>query len=239
MKRSAVSLMLLLLQTSLAAAAVPAFVTYSGRLTDGTGWGQSETMALTLALYDAESEGAKLWEQSFPDVVIQDGYFSVVLGEGIDPGTGQPLGVTEVFVANDQTWVVVAAGQGLEMEPRQPVGSVPYAASAARSTRVENPHCASDPCENGEIKKVTSIVTVNPQGVEGAWARCPVDHPIPLAGGCSTDNENLNIYANYPWGWQNPESWESSDPSLRASWACAAKAGTISTLTATIICRKK
>ena len=75
-------------------AEVPDFVNYSGRLTDGTAWGQSTTLSMTFRLYDQKEGGNPLWEQPFPDleknpeaqpVAVQDGYFSVVLGEGAGP----------------------------------------------------------------------------------------------------------------------------------------------------------
>lgn len=79
-------------------AAVPAFVQYSGRLSDGTTWGQSTQIDLTVRLYscdgtcadadgdsDAEGEAENcgdclFFEGLHPDVIIVDGYFSVQLG---------------------------------------------------------------------------------------------------------------------------------------------------------------
>ena len=41
----------LLLVAAASLAGVPDFVTYSGRLTDGTAWGQSTTLDLTFRVY--------------------------------------------------------------------------------------------------------------------------------------------------------------------------------------------
>ena len=49
----------IVLSASTALAGVPDFVTYSGRLTDGTAWGQSTTMELTFRVYD-QAEGGQL-----------------------------------------------------------------------------------------------------------------------------------------------------------------------------------
>jgi len=118
-----------------AAAAVPDFVTYSGRLTDGTAWGQSTTSALTFRIYGQADGGTALWEQSFPSVAIEDGYFSVMLGTGTNPADGKALNVSGVFGVHDQTWITVCVGAGctpeLDMKPRQQIGSVPYAMKAA------------------------------------------------------------------------------------------------------------
>jgi len=106
--------------------AVPDFVAYSGRLTDGTAWGQSTTLDLTFRIYDQAEGGALLLEQSFADAPVEDGYFSVMLA-----------GVAGLFGAHDQTWVTVCVGEGCleadELMPRQAVGSVPYAVGAAKA----------------------------------------------------------------------------------------------------------
>ena len=117
-----------------ATADVPSFVTYSGRLTDGTAWGKSQVLALTFRIYDQAEAGDPLWEQSFPAVAVEDGHFSVILGEGKNPADNTDLNVTDIFAAHDQTWVTVCIGGGClpgdEMSPRQAVGSVPYAVLA-------------------------------------------------------------------------------------------------------------
>ena len=119
-----------------AVADVPSFVTYSGRLTDGTGWGQSDVVDLTFRIYgcgcipDGQCEvpcvewpGTPLKEQGFPGAAIEDGYFSVILSE-----------VANVFAAHAQTWITVCVGVDCQPEgdllPRQAVGSVPYAVRA-------------------------------------------------------------------------------------------------------------
>jgi len=145
MKRSLsfllVALSLVVFLPTTASAAVPDFVTYSGRLTDGTGWGQSDFVDLTFRIYDCgcapdgqcgvpceEWPGTPLKEQAFPGAAIQDGYFSVIL-----------TGVANVFGAHDQTWITVCVGEGCtpgdDLLPRQAVGSVPYAMKATACER--------------------------------------------------------------------------------------------------------
>jgi hypothetical protein len=65
---------------NLAQAAVPAFIPYSGRLSDGTAWGQSTTLDLVLTLYDAEVGGAVVFQGKHQDAQVVDGYFTVNLG---------------------------------------------------------------------------------------------------------------------------------------------------------------
>ena len=118
-----VFLAVIVLAAAPAFAGVPDFVTYSGRLTDGTAWGQSTTVDLTFRVYDAAEGGSMLHEQVFEDAAIEDGYFSVML-----------TGVADVFGAHDATWITVCVGEGCtavdDLLPRQQIGSVPYAVRA-------------------------------------------------------------------------------------------------------------
>ena len=120
-------LALLFAPTSEANAAVPDFVTFSGRLSDGTGWGMSGEVDLVFTLYDAETAGTALWEQSFTTVRIDDGYFSVTLGEGTDLVANQPAAVITVFEAYDEVWIGLAEQGYADFGPRKQIGSVPYA----------------------------------------------------------------------------------------------------------------
>jgi len=126
----------LLLASNVAHADVPAFITYSGRLTEGTAWGQSTTLQLTFAVYAQAEGGAALWTSDPTEVAVADAYFSVILGEGTDAG-GARVAVTEVFAANPATWLGVSVGTEVELAPRQAIGSVPYAARALSSARLE------------------------------------------------------------------------------------------------------
>ena len=116
-----------------AAAAGPRFVTYSGRLSDGTGWGMStEVSRLAVSLHDAVTGGQALWQQDFQDVALDDGYFSVTLTDGTALATGKTAAVTTIFEAYDAVWVAVAIDSAPEVGPRQAIGSVPYAVKAER-----------------------------------------------------------------------------------------------------------
>ena len=123
-------LLIAVLVPSSASAAVPDFITFSGRLSDGTGWGMSATADLSFTLYNAEIGGTALWNQSFSSAVLDDGYFNVTLGDGTDPQTSLPLVVTAIFEQNDEVWIAVSIDSGPDLEPRRQIGSVPYAVRA-------------------------------------------------------------------------------------------------------------
>lgn len=116
-----------------AEADVPDFLTYSGRLTDGTGEGQSLMLDLTLALHQDPVAGEVLWQQDYPAVLVVDGYFTVVLNEGVQPDEQPPLTVRTVILAHDELWVSVSIEGGPEFEPRTAIGSTPYAVRSGNS----------------------------------------------------------------------------------------------------------
>jgi hypothetical protein len=131
---------LILTTAATGGAAVPDVITYSGRLTDGTAWGQSTTVALTFRVYGSADGDDLLWQAEFADVVIEDGYFSVMLSDGKD-AAGDGLAVASVFAVNDEAWMTVCVGEGCQLvddlAPRRQIGSVPYAVRAGRTRHAE------------------------------------------------------------------------------------------------------
>jgi len=59
MKRRLAIMLLCLFVSPVATAGVPSFVTYSGRLTDGTGWGESTEATLVFNLYNTDAPQAE------------------------------------------------------------------------------------------------------------------------------------------------------------------------------------
>ena len=141
MRRSFIQALILLASTSsVLQAGVPAFVTYSGRLTDGTGWGESTEATLVFNLYDAADAQDPFWTTTHPDVAVVDGYFTVNLGMCNEDGsvcTVNPAEATFPADLPDQPWVGVEVG-GVELV-RQPVGSVPFAVRATRAEEAPGP----------------------------------------------------------------------------------------------------
>ena len=133
-----------------AAGEVPDFLTYSGRLTDGTGVGQSLVLDLTLALHTDPFEGEALWQQEYPAMTVVDGYFTVVLNEGVQPGEETPVAVRDVILAHDALWMSVAVEGNPALEPRTAIGSTPYA--------VRSDNAASLGWSAPESKPVVSVV---------------------------------------------------------------------------------
>jgi hypothetical protein len=105
------------------ALAVPPYLSEQGRLFDSTGDPVDATVSVTFSLYAAASGGTALWTET-QNVIVEDGYFSAVLGDGTAIGAGVFNGSTR--------YLGVKIGADPEMTPRQEITSVPYALVAQR-----------------------------------------------------------------------------------------------------------
>ncbi|MBK8251126.1 MAG: collagen-like protein [Polyangiaceae bacterium] len=112
-------------------AAVPATLTHQGRLFDATGQPVTNTQNIQFTLYDGpDVSAAVLWTETL-SVAVEDGYFSVSLGENVPLDT--------VVLNGSVRWLGIAVGNDAEMTPRAPVQSVPYAIMAGDVTGAIHP----------------------------------------------------------------------------------------------------
>lgn len=107
-----------------AEAAVPHLISYQGRLTDASGNPLTGSYAVTFRIYDAETAGSMLWEETHLGVVVEKGLFSVFLG-----------GVAALNVTFDRPYFLEIKVGTEVMTPRQKVTSAAY---ALRSEKAEN-----------------------------------------------------------------------------------------------------
>ncbi|MBI4720860.1 MAG: hypothetical protein HY770_06495 [Chitinivibrionia bacterium] len=102
-------------------AQVPATITYQGVLTDGAGAAVADgDYGITFKLYDIESGGTALWEETH-SVPVSGGIFNVVLGSA-----GSPLELP----FDRQYWLGISINAAAELSPRRPFASVPYSLNA-------------------------------------------------------------------------------------------------------------
>ncbi len=151
--RSMVALAFFLVMMSflaLDAAAVPKFVTYSGRLTDGSFEDKSALITLRVAIYDCEcpaqavctypcAQGVSpVYEGLFQNVPVVDGYFTLQLGmcDSVGICTADPAMATFPEDLPPLAWLSVTLDEGQEVLPRQSLGSVPYAVKADNADRL-------------------------------------------------------------------------------------------------------
>jgi hypothetical protein len=101
---------------SVANAAVPHLINYQGRLTDSSGKPLEGTHNLTFRIYDAETAGNLLWQETYQNINIQKGIFSIMLGS-----------VTNLDLPFDKPyWLEIKVNDEV-MSPRQRIASSGYA----------------------------------------------------------------------------------------------------------------
>ncbi len=113
----------LLLAGAEASAQVPQLITYQGRLTETNGIPFTGTHTMVFRVYDAETGGSKLWEESHTVTLAKEdnGIFSVVLGS---------LNALSNLDFNQSLWLALAVDGEGEMSPRQRLTAVGYAINA-------------------------------------------------------------------------------------------------------------
>ncbi|MBI3330662.1 MAG: hypothetical protein HYZ96_00960 [Candidatus Omnitrophica bacterium] len=114
----------LVLSLNAAWAGVPRTIAYQGKLTETNGSPLAGDHVVTLRLYDAAAEGAKLWEEqhAISLTALDSGVFALVLGAKTPFGSG--------ITFNEPLWLSIEVDGAGEFAPRQPLSSVGYALNA-------------------------------------------------------------------------------------------------------------
>ena len=118
-----------------ASAQIPHTMNYQGSLKDAGGTPVTSTsgLSMTFALYDSQTGGNNLWEETINDVKVTNGIYSVILGQANALST----------LAFDTTYYLELRVGNEVLTPRQPLTSVPYALNAARCTSATTPAAAT------------------------------------------------------------------------------------------------
>jgi len=98
---------------------VPGTISYQGYLEDSEDNPLNETVSMVFKIYDAD--GAVKWTETHDAVDVNDGVFSVILGETTAVSTD---------VADDKRYLGVTVESNEEMAPRQKLNSVMFAIRA-------------------------------------------------------------------------------------------------------------
>ncbi len=109
---------------SQASADAPGYLPIQGYLSDAQGNAIDSSVSITFRLYDADTDGTKLFEETIPVVNVEDGYFTVYLGE---------TKTLDLALFRDQTIVfvgILVSGDSEELSPRLQLATAPYAAYA-------------------------------------------------------------------------------------------------------------
>lgn len=99
----------------------PTLISYQGYLTDSDQQPIQGTADLTFGLYASATGGTFLWSETQNDVLVEDGYFAVLLGDV------NPLIPADFADATRYLQVTVDTGSGPVVMPRQRLAAAPYA----------------------------------------------------------------------------------------------------------------
>lgn len=141
---------------TLGADAAPQKINYQGILKDSNGDPVSGTVSMTFTIYDAATGGSVLWQETHSGVVVDEGGFSAILGDGDVPAA---LG-DDVFDAAER-FVGITINADPELSPRTQMVSVPY------SQRVSTVDRASAGTVSGTLD-IETAAAKDGQAVEGA-----------------------------------------------------------------------
>jgi hypothetical protein len=111
-------------------AEIPAIVSFQGRLTDTAGNLLSGSYNVTVRLYDAQSGGNLLWQETQNGVAVVNGIHNIYLGS-VTPLTSLDF--------RNAYWISIELNGGGEMTPRRQVTTAPYAMRAKYADTVTNP----------------------------------------------------------------------------------------------------
>lgn len=103
-------------------------INYQGYLTDSSGTAISGSVNMVFSIFDASSNGTRVWgPETHTGVQVRDGVFSVLLGS---KGTG----ITASFL-DDGAWLEIKVN-GETLAPRDKLAAVPYAVLASQALTV-------------------------------------------------------------------------------------------------------
>jgi hypothetical protein len=113
-----------LFTTTLLQAQVPSLINYQGLLTDINGNVVSGSKTVSIAIYDAATDGTQLYSENIGSVTLQNGVYSFQFGSGSTFSTALTTG--------SQHWMQVTL-DGVAQTPRERLVSVPFAMRAAQA----------------------------------------------------------------------------------------------------------
>jgi len=103
-------------------------VGYSGRLLDDKGAPVAATLPMVIRVYDSAEDGALLYKQEYADVVVEQGYFNLVLSLGADAEQGGAAAVIDSVLATTiATRYLEVSIDGEVLSPRQAITASPWA----------------------------------------------------------------------------------------------------------------
>ncbi len=157
-----VCLIVILVISTLASAEVPKMINYQGKITRPSGALIDTTTSMVLSIYVDSIGGTPLWTETQNSVKIQDGVFSVLLGN-ITP-------IPDSVFDENTRYLGLKVGNDNEMTPRKAIVSVGYAYHSRTADTAE--YALTAPSSAG--------VGIVPVGTIIAWVKSfPNTPPLP------------------------------------------------------------
>lgn len=169
------------------AADVPVNMTYQGHLMDANGdpLGKSQPVNKTVQflVYDSEEGGETIWAEE-QTVTVDNGYFSVILGEGTNLEGSNMFRDMEPGKANAESRYVGLKVDGVDITPRLRLLTTPYAhlsqhaVLAKNATRAASAQIADTLSNTGAARDglgfvpVGGIIMWNKSNFPTGWAVC-------------------------------------------------------------------
>lgn len=145
---------------------VPDVINYQGMLRWPDGSVINGTYTMTFRLYDLPVGGNLVHTEQLSNVVVRDGLFTVLLGDG----DGNPI---QAATFKGPLYVGVQVGNDAEMQPRQRIAPVPYAVQLTDGVYVDesgqvgigktDPGATLDVNGNAHMSGYVGIGNTNPQ----------------------------------------------------------------------------
>lgn len=132
-----------------AAAAIPKTFSYQGTLRRANGALANGTFDIRLRLYDAPVAGTVLHNELLEDVVVRDGAFSIVVGDGATK-------IGDTVFNNATLYLGITVNNDSELTPRQRLHPVPWAMQA---TSAQTAVTASNLAQGGGVPNLVKIGT--------------------------------------------------------------------------------
>jgi hypothetical protein len=117
------------LYSTVNAQAIPQYTPFQGFLADLNGAPINRAVTLTFNLYANSQDANPIWTETLNNVVVQNGAFSVNLGE-LSP-------ITAALNDGDSRYVGISIDGQAEILPRQKLGAVPYAFLAHNASMLD------------------------------------------------------------------------------------------------------
>ncbi|MFO7725697.1 MAG: tail fiber domain-containing protein [Oceanipulchritudo sp.] len=139
---------------------------------DGAGGSQPANYDVVFRLYDAPTQGNLLWSEQ-QTITVDNGYFSVLLGEGAAFGSEPNPALSTVFtgIGADERFVSVAVrfeagGEFTEILPRLRLLTSPYSFLASQARSLVNPDGeAIITADGGDVTVAGTLTTTQPLSV--------------------------------------------------------------------------